>query len=358
MATTGTITNNGPRVILGTMTIGGQTNQADATTMLLDFSGNEEWSDLVKENPMIDTAIMYCNGKTEQILGDIISKNKDKLTSLSIATKANPFTTDKNLSPSGLRNQLESSLKSLKQDSVDIFYLHAPDVNNAIEPTLEEVQKLHTKGKIRRFALSNFAAWEVVYIHSYMKTKGYVVPTIYQGMYNAITRQVESELFPALRRLGMSFYAYNPLAGGMLSGKYQWPDVDDESKVDEVAAKANAEVGGRFAGNTFWAKRYRERFQRKEQHQAVELVKGTLKHGQNLADASLRWMRHHSKLSSEDGIIAGASRLSHYHANMESLSAGPLPEEVVKAFDEANRMCESVCPSYARGYSGSCLVEK
>ena len=137
----------------------------------------------------------------------------------------------------------------------------------------------------------------------------------------------------------------------MLSGKYQWSkEIEND---DDAAAKANAQVGGRFAGTTFWAKRYRERYQQTEQFEAIEIVRSALSDGESLADASLRWMKHHSKLSDIDGIIVGASKLTHYHANMESLSGGPLSEEVVKAFNKANKLCQNICPDYSRGYSGS-----
>lgn len=339
-----------PRAILGTMTFSGATNLEDATTMVLDFCSPNR-RELVRDNPMLDSAIMYQGGKTEVLLGNMIRLNDQNLPkSLSIASKANPFTKDKNLSPAGVRSQLMASLKSLQADRVDVFYLHAPDVNNHIEPTLEEVQKMFQEGKFQKFGLSNFSAWETVYIHNYMSTRNFVAPTIYQGMYNAITREVETELFPALRKLGMSFFAYNPLAGGMLSGKYQ------PSENDSQAAEQNAAFGERFAGNSFWAKRYRERFQQRDQFEALEIIRKSL--GElTMAEASLRWLRHHSLLSKEDGIIVGASKLSHYNANMDSLDRGMLSDELVKAFDDAAKVCLDVCPHYSRGCSGSSLKE-
>lgn len=339
-----------PRVILGTMTMGGVTNQEDATTMVLDFC-DAKFKDLVRQDPMLDSAIMYQGGKTEVVLGDITKKHKVNLPpALSISSKANPFTKDKNLSPSGVRQQLLSSLKSLQADIVDVFYLHAPDSKNHIEPTLDEVQKLYEEKRFRKFGLSNFSAWESVYIHSYMTSRNYIMPTIYQGMYNAITRQVETELIPALRKLNISFYAYNPLAGGMLSGKYQPAESDKE------AAKQNSQVGDRFAGTSVWAKRYRERYQQNEQFESLDIVREALG-DLGMAEASLRWLRHHSQLKEEDGIIIGASKVVHYNANMKSLSEGPLPEYLVHAFDEAAQRCADVCPAYQRGYSGSALKE-
>ena len=189
-----------PRVILGTMTFGGQTSEEDATKILVNFCDITSWSDLVRK-PELDTAIMYQNGETERLIGRILQKHP---LPCGVASKANPFTSDKDLSPSGLRDQLEASLRSLGSDHVDIYYLHAPDARHAIDPTLEEVQRLFVRGKFRRFGLSNFAAWEVVYIHSYMNSRGYVLPSVYQGMYNAITREVEKDLLPALRRVGVS----------------------------------------------------------------------------------------------------------------------------------------------------------
>ena len=339
-----------PRAILGTMTFGGATSEQIATTMMLDFCNNSKWKELTREDPMIDTAIMYQNGKTEAVLGNIIRQSEVPST-LSIASKANPFTSDKDLSPAGLRKQLDKSLSSLGTDKVDIYYLHAPDAQNPIEPTLEEIQKLYLESKFKRFGLSNFSAWETVYIHNYMSSRNYIKPTVYQGMYNAITRQVETELFPALRKLDMSFYAYNPLAGGMLSGKYS-PAEDDKQ-----LAKQNAALGDRFAGNSFWAKRYRERFQQKEQFQALEIVRHALANNsgqvKSMAEASLRWLCHHSLLKEKDGIIIGASKMEHYSMNMESLSADPLPTDLVEAFHKAATSCQSVCPVYSRGYSGS-----
>ena len=429
-----------PRVILGTMTFGGtSTTYEDATTMVLDFCTNSKWNELVtEENPQLDSAIMYQNGKTEIVLGKMLSSQSSSLlanatsgstggtstmmipNTVSIASKANAFTKGKDFSPSGIRNQLESSLKSFnigttnKDNSndnsnsnssninIDIYYLHAPDTNHNIEPTLDEIQKLYHENKFHTFGISNFTAWETVYIYNYMKERNYILPTIYQGMYNAITRQVETELFPSLRKCNIQFYAYNPLAGGMLSGKYISPskwlsdndntndntnDSHDSNSSDKELAKLNSTKGDRFAGNSSWAKKYRERFQQKEQFDALEIVRHQLKlvvadSNQNnndenddtittndttndttnttisMAEASLRWIRHHSQLTEKDGIIVGASKLSHYHSNMNSLSNGPLPAEIVKAFDDAYVLCKDVCPSYSRGYSGSSIVAK
>lgn len=231
----------------------------------------------------------------------------------------------------------------------------------------------------RSFGLSNFTAWETVYIFEYMKARGWVTPSVYQGMLNGITRSVVTELLPALRRLGMGFYAvrrarrgppgacaaglltrrsppvflprvpfrqYNPLAGGMLTGKYK--------RVEDGM------VAGRFTGlgDEKYGETYRNRFMLPEHFEAVELISAACAaEAIEPADASLRWLMHHSGLAAElgDGVIVGASSLGHFDANMASLRGDPLPAAVVDAFDRGWDICRPVVAGYARGVSGSNL---
>jgi len=220
----------------------------------------------------------------------------------------------------GLLGQLDASLAALRVECVDIFYLHAPDVNASLEETLGAVQAAFTAGHFKRFALSNFTAWETVWIHGYMSKQGWVVPTIYQGMLNALTRKATEELLPALRRCGMAFYAYNPLAGGMLTGKHSR---------ESMATQAD----GRFTAATPWGKIYRDRYMQEQQFAALDLVlaalasspagsAGTAADGAKAAseasaapnptidpaEAALRWCMHHAGLDAThgDAVIVGA----------------------------------------------------
>ena len=160
-------------------------------------------------------------------------------------------------------------------------------------------------------------------------------------MYNAITRAIEPELMPALRRLGMSFYAYNPLAGGVLTGKHS------------KGSASGSRTGGRFTDDTAWGKIYQSRFMQDAQFDAVEIVRAACKAADiPMAAAALRWMMHHSYLGEGDGVIIGASSLSHFESNMESCAQGPLPPIVVEAYDQAWKACSSVVPAFSRGYFG------
>jgi len=286
----------------------------------------------------VDTAYMYGNTKTEKYMGEMAFRN---FPNVEIATKANPFQPGLSLTKECVRMQLETSLKNMQVDKVKIFYLHAPDHNTSVRETLEEVQKMYEEGKFERFGLSNFAAWEVAEVVAICKERGYIMPTVYQGMYNCLTRQVEKELIPCLRKFNMSFYAYNPLAGGILTGKHQFNE-DTKNKVQ-----------GRFYGNNKWAEAYRKRFWNEIVFKSVDEIAASLKEHEtkvSMAQASIRWMYHHSMLDSKygDGVILGASRVSQLEENYASSQQGPLNEQVVKRMDECwVDTCYS-CPNYFR----------
>ena len=174
-------------------------------------------------------------------------------------------------------------------------------------------------------------------------------PTVYQGMYNAITRGVEGELFPCLRRFGIIFYAYNPLAGGVLSGKHKYEQLE-QNAIDKK---------GRFDGDSLWAKAYRDRFWKKNMFDGVELIRDALKKAYglnddgtlkvNMVDASLRWLMRHSMLKENDGVIMGPSTIKYYNENLAALECSDdLNANVVKAIDEAWNLSKGDLPKYYR----------
>ncbi|XP_039612067.1 aflatoxin B1 aldehyde reductase member 3 [Polypterus senegalus] len=328
MSSSGAMRPAVPRTVLGSMAFGGRADASTSNIMLRAF--------LERGHDTIDTAFMYNDGQSEAILGSMGLEATVK-----IDTKANPWN-GKTLKPASVRAQLESSLKSLQRPQANVFYLHAPDHENPIEDTLHACQELYKEGKFKELGLSNYAAWEVAEICSICKHNGWVLPTLYQGMYNATTRQVETELLPCLRYFKMSFYAYNPLAGGMLTGKYKFEDKDELQPV------------GRFFGND-WASVYHSRYWKPHHFQAVDLVKNALKAAYgpdqtSMTCASLRWMYHHSQLRSEhgDAVILGMSTMEQLQENLKATEEGPLEAGVVEAFDKAWALVAHDCPNYFR----------
>jgi aflatoxin B1 aldehyde reductase len=310
------------RVILGTMTFGQQVAENVAADMLELYLG--------RGGRDIDTAHIYSQGRSEQILGRLLSGRPRE--SFEIATKAHPSVKG-NLGAGAVREQLELSLERLQLDAVDLFYLHQPDLDTPVEETLGACAELHRRGLFRELGLSNYASWQVADMVHICRREGWPVPAVYQGMYNAITREVERELFPCLRAMKMRFYAYNPLAAGVLTGRYSW--------------KAESPGEGRFREYGFYVDRYWKR-------SYIESAEGVgvacEAAGVNMAAAALVWLCRHSRVegAAGDGVIVGASRMEHAAANLEACAAGPLPESVVGAFDAAWEQARPDCPKYLR----------
>ncbi|CAM9765046.1 unnamed protein product [Ascophyllum nodosum] len=317
--------------VLGTMSIPNPLNAA-ATREALDYfkaAGFDE----------VDTATMYQGGLTESTLGEV-GMGKFRL-----ATKANPWYKDgktfddpmAGLKTESIKEQLRASLKSLRLDSVELFYLHAPDRDTPLEETLRAVHELKSEGLFNEWGLSNYASWEAVDIWHTCKANRWQTPSVYQGMYNAVTREVERELLPALKKLGMRFYAFNPLAGGILTGKHKFDSPPDE---------------GRFSGKTVLGARYRERFWHKPTFDALEGLRGLCeKHDTTLVSASLRWLHHHSLLSGDrgDAVIVCGTTVDQMKANVDACADDtPLPQEIVDAFEEAWQASKADCQQYFR----------
>lgn len=311
-----------PDLVLGTMTFGVQTDETTSCRIVENFLG-QGYREL-------DTAHFYGAGKTEEILGRMLTPTLRE--QVYLATKANPWGDD-GLQPQAVRRQLETSLRRLRTDSVDLFYLHAPDRNTPIEITLEACQVLFDEGKFRELGLSNYASWQVIDAWHLCKKNGWVLPTAYQGMYNGITRTVEAELFPALRSVGMRFYAYNPLAGGLLTGKH--------SEIQNIPQT------GRFAVLAM----YQDRYWKRSYFDAVDSIRALCAgQGIKLSDSALRWELFHSMLSREhrDTLIVGASSLQQFQENLAGTKLGPLPEDIITAYEHAWQLAKPDCPDYFR----------
>ncbi|KIX00242.1 uncharacterized protein Z518_10381 [Rhinocladiella mackenziei CBS 650.93] len=316
-------TGTKPRVILGLMTFGppGTESKGARITSLDDYNKCLDYFQQQGYNE-VDTARMYIGGDQETFTRD--AKWKDR--GLSLATKCYPVKPGDH-KPENLRASLDKSLKELGTDCVDIFYLHAPDRSVPFAETLQACNDMFREGKFVQLGLSNYAAWEVAEIWNIAHERGWVRPTIYQAMYNAITRDIEKELVPCCRKYGLDLVIYNPLAGGVFSGKYK-------SKTEIPAEGRFANVSERIG------MMYRERYFHDSTFAALHLIEPVVKqHHLTLLETALRWCVHHSmlKLGSEgnDGVIIGVSSLSQLEANLQDLEKGPLPEEVVAVLDEA-----------------------
>lgn len=308
------------KIVLGTMNFGPQLDTESSRKMVKTF--------LATSNREMDTAYVYNDGATEHILGEILP-NLDSQ-SYEIATKVHPRITGK-LDRETILMEFTESLHRMKRDSVDLLYFHFPDGKTPIDEALETVAELHQQGKIKELGLSNYPAWQVIDIAYKCDKIGCPRPTVYQGMYNALCRNVDPELFPAIRSLGMRFYAFNPLAGGLLTGKHHHFE--------------DAPEPGRFAR----LKSYRDRYWKHSYFDAIEQIKQACEaEGVPMVEAAYRWLVNHSCMKTEldDGILLGASKHEQLLQNLEAAKKGPLSENIVSAMDEAWEIAKPDSPAY------------
>ncbi len=312
-------------LILGTMTFGESVFSPEVGNFINAFldAGYDE----------LDTAYVYNDGECERLLGEVLP-GLDR--PYRIATKVNPRISGK-LDADAAYKQVNESLERMRIPSVDTVFLHFPDPATPVESVLGAMADLHDQGKFRELGLSNFPAWMVADVWHICDKNGWVKPTVFEGIYNPLTRKAETELNACLDAFGMRFSAYNPLCGGLLTGRYgSFEDAPDD---------------GRFTHRP----NYQKRYWKKSFFDAVDLIKNAAgKYGINPIEATYRWMVYHSMLNGErgDAVLIGASKLSHLTQNMETLKAGPLPEDVTTAFEDAWMISKGDSPEYFTLYKG------
>lgn len=201
------------RIALGTMSFGGDADEATAASIwraARDAGVN-----------LIDTADVYNEGRSEQIVGRLMHHERDQIV---LATKAY-FPTGKGDNDRGasryhLVRAVEASLRRLDTDRIDVFYLHRFDDATDLDETLRAIEDLVRSGKILYPACSNFAAWQVAHALGVQQLHGWAPLVAIQPMYNLVKRQVEVEILPMAQSLGLAVIPYSPTGGGLFTGKY------------------------------------------------------------------------------------------------------------------------------------------
>jgi aryl-alcohol dehydrogenase-like predicted oxidoreductase len=218
-------------ICLGSMMFGGATDEP-TSALIIDKARDAGIN-------FIDTADAYSGGGSEQVVGRAIARHRQHWI---LATKlANPMGTDPNragLSRRWVMQAAEESLKRLRTDYLDIYYLHKEDHSTPLEETVRAIGDLIRQGKLRYFGVSNYRAWRVAEICNICDRLGIDRPIVSQPYYNAMNRMPEVEHFPACGHYGIGIVPYSPLARGVLTGKYQ-PDAapDKDSRAGRNDAR-------------------------------------------------------------------------------------------------------------------------
>lgn len=291
----------------------------------------------------MDTARSYNAGKQEAFTREAGWKQRN----LTLATKLFPDPT--NTTPEehakDIRQQFETSLKELGTEGVDILYLRAPSRDVPFSVTLRAINELYQEGKFRHFGLSNYASFEVAEIMMLCHHNGWAKPSVYQGTHNALVLPIDSELLPCLRPYGISFYAYSPLAGGLLTDRYM---KSNNTLTEGRFSEASGKLG----------KGYREMWYRDRNLMALRPVYELARRERiSMLQVALRWMVHHSPLNVQnnkagavsDVVVIGASSKEQLEESLDVLEQGPLSEEVLRRLDEAWKMVKAEADPYWAG---------
>ncbi|KAI5793051.1 NADP-dependent oxidoreductase domain-containing protein [Geopyxis carbonaria] len=317
-----------PHLILGLMTIGPPqpgarlTSLAEFTRLLTTFAA--------ASYTHLDTARVYLSGTQEPFTAAALAAIPPAA-AFTISTKLYPNLSDGYTHrASSLRTGLLASLAALSPHAVDTFYLHAPDRSTPFTETLAAADALHREGRFRRLGLSNFSAAEVAEVCTLCRERGWVRPSVYQALYNVLSRGIEDELVPVCRRFGVRIVVYNPIAGGLLTGQYT-----------PASAASATPASGRFSDANPTGGAYRRRYFSAAMFAAVATIQAAAEqHGVGLLEVALRWLVHHSVLrcfggADGDGVVIGVSSEDQLVQDMDAVEGGPLPEEVVAACEEA-----------------------
>jgi 1-deoxyxylulose-5-phosphate synthase len=309
------------RVSFGTMTFGSQTDEGVARRVIdlcLDAGVN-----------FIDTANIYNKGLSETIVGKLLKGRRDKVVlATKVRSKMGEGPDETGLSRAAIRKAIDSSLQRLQTDYVDLYYLHQPDYDVPIEESLAAMDELVKAGKVRYPAISNYAAWQVAEIHCISQKNGYQPPFVSQPMYNLLARAIEDEYLPFCKRYGVAVVSYNPLAGGLLTGKQ--------------ASESKPIAGSRFDGN----KMYLDRYWHDDDFAAVEELKAVAHDaGKTLVELALQWVLSREQV---DSVILGASRLEQLEENLKACAQPKLLKDVLERCDAVWSHLRGVTPKYNR----------
>lgn len=200
-------------ICLGTMMFGGQTDVATSTRII----GKAAEAGI----NFIDTADVYNEGRSEEIVGEAIrTKRAHWILATKVANPMGPGPNERGLSRRWIMEEVEHSLRRLGMDFIDIYYLHKEDYTTPLEETVHAMGDLVRAGKIRYFGVSNHRAWRVAEICRICDNLGIDRPVVSQPYYNALNRMPEVEHLPACGYFGLGVVPYSPIARGVLTGKY------------------------------------------------------------------------------------------------------------------------------------------
>lgn len=280
-------------ISLGTMTFGNQIDEAESIKLMkyaMESGVN-----------FIDTADSYVDGRTEEIVGKGI---KGERHSVVLATKvgswkSGPSVNDVGLSRKHIMQEIEESLRRLGTDYVDIYYAHIPDEGTPIDETLRAFDDLISQGKVRHIGCSNFCAWELCKALWMSDRHNLARFECIQPPYNLLTRSIEDELLSLCASEKVGVCVFNPLAGGLLTGKH------DPAKTPPKDTRFENVILGKIYSARYWLD---------DNFKAVARLKEVAqKPGRSMAQFALAWILNNETITS---VICGVNSIKQLGENL------------------------------------------
>lgn len=288
-------------ICLGTMTFGSQADEQASEAIVrraLDAGVN-----------FFDTANVYNAGVSETFTGRALRAVRQEVV---LATKVHgrvgPGPNDQGQSRKHIMDAIEQSLRRLGTDYIDLYQVHRFDPTTPLEETLRALDDLVHNGKVRYIGASNYAAWQLCTALWTSDKLGLARYDCVQPRHNLISRAIEPELLPLCQAQGVGVIVYNPLAGGMLTGKHQ--------------RQAPPAAGTRFAANTMYQNRYwQDRvFDAVDRFRAIAAASG-----HSMAQVALAWSLANPAVTS---AILGASRVEQLEETLPAVDITLSPEQL------------------------------
>lgn len=306
------------RLCLGTMIFGTQCDESQSFA-ILDEAAALGFT-------FLDTADAYPvppdpahAGVSEQIVGRWLKGRRNQFV---VATKfVNPMgrgANDQGASRKHMIEACEASLRRLQTDRIDLYYAHKWDEATPIDETMEAFDRLRRDGKILYVGISNFSAWQLGLAHAVAAERRLAPIAALQPRYNLLYRAAERDLFPFCGAVGIGVIPYNPLAAGMLTGKYR--------------RGLEPPPESRFSWGDY-GRMYQGRYWSEDMFRVVEtLVSISQEEQMAPAQVSLAWVLHQHVVTSP---IVGASRPEQLRENVKALDK-KLSEDSIRLLDEAS----------------------
>ncbi|MCL6645380.1 MAG: aldo/keto reductase [Dehalococcoidia bacterium] len=306
------------RLCLGTMTFGFQCDEATSFAIMdRAFEGGITFFDTADVYPI--GAPPGAQGRTEEIIGRWLARTGNR-SRIILATKCfgrvGPARWDQGNSRKHILDAVDASLRRLGTDYIDLYQLHGPDPETPIDETLKALDDLVRWGKVRYIGCSNFLAYQVARAIGRSEVLGLARFDSVQPRYNLLFREIERELLPLCAEEGIGVIPYNPLAGGLLTGKHN--------------PETGPEEGSRFTLGTA-AQRYQVRYWHDRMFQTVDQLRPiAAEAGMSLAQMAVAWVMANPVITAP---IIGASRPEQL-ADTLAAAQTPLPPELKQRLDD------------------------